>query len=353
MAYLHFPNLKISGISACVPKNVEENASFYNQRWGSGYEDFVATTGVERAHRGDASICTSDLCYEAAEKLIADLGWDKSEIEALVLVTQTPDYILPATSCILQDRLGLSKSCMALDISLGCSGWVYGLSVIAGLMSNGGIKKGLLLAGDTTSKHESVADKASWPLFGDAGTVTAIEYQEGLTGFSFNMNTDGSSYDAIIIPDGGCRHPFNEQSLILHEYEEGAKRTNLNCALDGMSVFSFGITKAPKSVRGLVEHFELNLNDIDLFLFHQANKFMNEKIRAKLGIPTEKVPYSMTDYGNTSSASIPLTYCSQNIANTPPRGVLRVIACGFGVGLSWGSVYFELENIVVPNIIEI
>lgn len=353
MAYLHFPNLKISGISACVPKNVEENASFYNQRWGSGYEDFVATTGVERAHRGDASICTSDLCYEAAEKLIADLGWDKSEIEALVFVTQTPDYILPATSCILQDRLGLSKSCMALDISLGCSGWVYGLSVIAGLMSNGGIKKGLLLAGDTTSKHESIADKASWPLFGDAGTVTAIEYQEGLTGFSFNMNTDGSGYDAIIIPDGGCRHPFNEQSLILHEYEEGAKRTNLNCALDGMSVFSFGITKAPKSVRGLVEHFELNLNDIDLFLFHQANKFMNEKIRTKLGISAEKVPYSMTNYGNTSSASIPLTYCAQNIANTPPRGVLRVIACGFGVGLSWGSVHFELENIVVPNIIEI
>lgn len=323
MAYLHFPNLKISGISACVPKNVEENASFYNQRWGSGYEDFVATTGVERAHRGDASICTSDLCYEAAEKLIADLGWDKSEIEALVLVTQTPDYILPATSCILQDRLGLSKSCMALDISLGCSGWVYGLSVIAGLMSNGGIKKGLLLAGDTTSKHESVADKASWPLFGDAGTVTAIEYQEGLIGFSFNMNTDGSGYDAIIIPDGGCRHPFNEQSLILHEYEEGAKRTNLNCALDGMSVFSFGITKAPKSVRGLVEHFELNLNDIDLFLFHQANKFMNEKIRTKLGISAEKVPYSMTNYGNTSSASIPLTYCAQNIANTPPQRCIK------------------------------
>lgn len=353
MAFLQFPNLKIAGISACVPKNVEENASFYNQRWGSGYEDFVATTGVERAHRGDASICTSDLCYEAAEKLITELGWDKSEIEALVFVTQTPDYILPATSCVLQDRLGLSKSCMALDISLGCSGWIYGLSTIAGLMSNGGIKKGLLLAGDTPTKIESKEDKAAWPLFGDAGTATAIEFKEGEKGFNFNLNTDGSGYDAIIIKDGGYRNPFSIQSLELKIGGEGIKRSNVNVALDGMSVFSFGITKAPKSVRSLAEHFELNLDDVDLFLFHQANKFMNEKIRTKLGIPAEKVPYSLADYGNTSSASIPLTYCSQNIANTPPRDVLRVIACGFGVGLSWGSVYFELENIVIPNIIEI
>lgn len=318
MAYLHFPNLKISGISACVPKNVEENASFYNQRWGSGYEDFVATTGVERAHRGDASICTSDLCYEAAEKLIANLGWDKAEIEALVFVTQTPDYILPATSCILQERLGLSKSCMALDISLGCSGWVYGLSTIAGLMSNGGIKKGLLLTGDTLSKAISETDKSCWPLFGDAGTATAIEYKDGTIGFEFAFHTDGEGAEVINIKDGAYRNVVTPESFQKRELGNGIVRNNLELVLDGMSVFSFGISKAPKSVRELCDYFDIKMEDVDLFVFHQANKFMNEKIRTKLDIPIEKVPYSIRDYGNTSSASIPLTLCVENAANTPP-----------------------------------
>lgn len=352
MAYLHFPNLKISGISACVPKDIEENASFYNQRWGSGYEDFVATTGVERAHRGDSSICTSDLCYEAAEKLIADLGWNKKEIEALVFVTQTPDYILPATSCVLQERLGLSMNCYTLDISLGCSGWVYGLSAVAGLMSNGCIKKALLLVGDTTSKTTSIDDKGSWPLFGDAGTVTAIEFAQGTTGFMFNMNTDGSGADAIMIKDGGYRNMFTLKSLEKHEHAKDIVLDDIHCALDGMSVFSFGITKAPKSVKGLAEHFEIDVDSIDLFTFHQANMFMNEKIRKKLNLPLEKVPYCIRDYGNTSCASIPLTLVTQ-VNDRLKTEKLKHIACGFGVGLSWGSVYFETEHIVVPKIIEL
>lgn len=352
MAYLRFPNLKISGISACVPKNIEENASFYNQRWGGGYEDFVATTGVKRARRGDSSICTSDLCFEAAEKLIADLDWNKVEIEALVFVTQTPDYILPATSCILQERLGLPQSCMSLDVSLGCSGWVYGLSVLAGLMSNGSIKRALLLAGDTTSKTTSLNDKGSWPLFGDAGTVTALEYIEGAAGFSFNMNTDGSGADAIMIRDGGYRNMFSADSMVEREHAQDIVLNNTHCALDGMSVFSFGITKAPKSVRCLAEHFSLNLDEIDLFEFHQANMFMNERIRQKLKLPEDKVPNCIRDYGNTSSASIPLTMVTQvreRLQGTP----LKHIACGFGVGLSWGSVYFETDRIAVPELIEI
>lgn len=351
MAFLQFSNLKIAGISACAPKNVEENASFYNQRWGSGYEDFVATTGVERARRGDTSICTSDLCYEAAKKLIADLGWDKSEILALVFVTQTPDYILPATSCPLQHRLGLSQNCYTLDISLGCSGWVYGLSVLAGVMSSGTISKGLLLVGDTPSKSISKLDKSSWPLFGDAGAATAVEYKEGALGFKFSFHTDGEGEDVIKIHDGAYRHPVTLDSFTERDFGNGIIRNNLNLVLDGMSVFSFGISKVPKNVRELCEHYAINKDEVDLFLFHQANKFMNEKIRTKLGIPAEKVPYSMMDYGNTSSASIPLTYCAQNLATLPSKQY--VIACGFGVGLSWGSVYFDLENIVVPNIIEI
>lgn len=352
MAFLKFPNLAIRGLSASVPHRIEENEIIYAHKWGNGYTDFVKTTGVERAHRGDGSLCTSDLCCVAAEKLILNLNWDKQDVEALIFVTQTPDYKLPATSCILQERLGLSNNCYTLDISLGCSGWVYGLSTIAGLMSNGGIKKGLLLAGDTLTSIQSSNNKSTWPLFGDAGTATAIEYQKGAIGFMFNMNTDGSGADAIIVPDGGCRRPYSELSRIPKELGDGLIASDADLHLDGVSVFSFGLTKAPKSVKKLCEYFDINFDTIDLCTFHQANMYMNEKIRLKLGLPAEKVPYSLRDFGNTSCASIPLTLITQR-KEYLQHNKLKHIACGFGVGLSWGSVYFETENIIVSSLIEL
>ena len=349
MAFLEYGNIKVRGISACVPKECEENAELYERKWG-GYENFVATTGVERARRGPATTCTSDLCYKAAEQLVADLGWNKAEIEALVFVSQTPDYILPATSCILQERLGLPQDCYTLDVSLGCSGWVYGMSVAAGIM-HGGVKKALLLVGDTTSKTTSTEDKGSWCLFGDAGTATALEWQDNSEGLKFMMNTDGSGADAIIIKDGGYRNMFCEGSLVQRNHGNDIVLSDRHCALDGMSVFSFGITKAPKSVNGLVDHFGLNKDDIDLFTFHQANLFMNEKIRKKLKIPEEKVPYSIKDFGNTSGASIPLTLVTKAREQLRTEQ-LKHICCGFGVGLSWGSVYFETNCIIVPELLE-
>lgn len=351
MAFLQLKNIVIRGISACVPKTIEENETIYNEKWGDGYQNFVNTTGVERARRGPKEICTSDLCYEAAEKLITELGWDKTEIQALVFVSQTPDYILPATSCILAHRLGLSQDCYSLDVSLGCSGWVYGLSSIAGIIQGGGLKA-LLLVGDTTSKTTSPEDKSSWPLFGDAGTATALEYVENNEGLKFVMNTDGGGAEAIFIKDGGYRNMFTEDSLVLRDRGNDVILSDIHCALDGMTVFSFGISKAPKSVRSLIEHFGIDLEAIDYFIFHQANLFMNEKIRIKLKLPEYKVPYSLKDFGNTSSASIPLTLVTQ-CAHPLKNKLLKHICCGFGVGLSWGSVYFETDHIVVPPLIEI
>ena len=349
MGFLNINNVKITGISACVPKQMEDNEHLPIL----GKEEagkFISTTGVKQRRVADSNTCASDLCYHAAEQLIESLKWNKSDIDALIFVTQTPDYILPATSCSLQHRLGLSQGCYTLDVSLGCSGWIYGLSAISSLLSSSGLKKGLLLAGDTNTKIVSKDDKSTYPLFGDAGTATAVEWSAG-SRMDFHVSCDGEGYEAIIIPDF-FRNMVNPNSLISERIEEGISRNRLQVVLDGMTVFSFGISKAPESVNHLIAHLGIDIEKIDYFLFHQANMFMNEKIRKKLKLPKEKVPYSIEQFGNTSPASIPLTVVSQ-LGNILPDSKMQILACGFGVGLSWGTVYFEADHILCPTLIEI
>jgi 3-oxoacyl-[acyl-carrier-protein] synthase-3 len=351
MACFSIKGASIRGISACVPLNTESN---YDLKIIDAEErkKFIASTGVIQRRIATKNITTSDLCYRAAQTLLLDLSWAKEEIDCLVFVTQTPDYILPATSCLLQHRLGLRDECFVLDISLGCSGWVYGLSVIAGMMNSAGFKKGLLLVGDTISKLVSERDKSTMPLFGDAGTATALEIDATKEGFIFHVAVDGDGGDTIIVPDGGFRNQASDSSFIYKKFDEGIERNNLHLVLNGMDVFSFGINKAPESINRLLEYATIDSENVDLFIFHQANLFMNEKIRKKLGLPSEKVPYSLGDYGNTSSASIPLTIVAQNKTALDMQK-LRCVACGFGVGLSWASVYFVLDHIVCSTIEEI
>lgn len=349
MAFIEFKNVRIAGISAGVPKNVVSN---YTLKQGEDIsadytpEAFVETTGVKE-RRCSETLTTSDLCFAAAEKLIAELGWDKKEIEALVFVSQTADYFLPATACILQDRLGLPKECYAEDVALGCSGWVYGLSNVASLVATGSIKKALLLAGDAKKRSKMKRD----PLFGDAGTATAIEFVEGAKGFQFHFGTDGSGFDAIIAPDGGSRNQVSPESFELKEYE-GKMMHNLQTHMKGMDVFSFGISTAPKSVKKLAEHFSFNYLDADYVIFHQANMKMNNQIVKKLKLDPAKVPSCMYEFGNTSSASIPLTIVSQlkgQFENTPTK----FICCGFGVGLSWGTAAIETNDITISEVVEV
>lgn len=355
MAFLKIDDIKISGISACVPKQVEENSAYplFN---AETLQNFIKTTGVERKRISPDTICTSDMCVSAAETLITDLQWDKEDISILVLVTQTPDYIIPSTAPIIQNRLGLNKDCYTLDISLGCSGWVYGMSVISGLLkvivSNNNKAKALLLTGDTEIRTCSKEDKSTYPLFGDAGTATALENIPGTGPIFFNMNSDGSGYEAIMIHDGGFRHPFSVHSLEKVDHGDGIISNSLQGYINGMDVFSFGIKEVPKSINKLIEEFKLNRDGIDYFLFHQANFFMNEQIRKKLKISPEKVPYSLKDFGNTSSASIPLTMATQ-LSNELKTKKINHIACGFGVGLSWGSVYFTTDHIICSALGEI
>lgn len=349
MAFCEFKNVRIAGIAAGVPKNVvsilngDSNVILAE---GTSAEDFVETTGVKE-RRISQTLTTSDLCVAAAEKLIADLNWEKDDVDAIFFVSQTADYILPATACIIQDRLGLSKECYATDIALGCSGWVYGLSNAVSLISSNNFKKVLLMAGDAKKRAEAPAD----PLFGHAGTVTAIEYAENDSGFKFHFGTDGSGYDAIITPDGGSRNQVSVASFEQYEFE-GKMMHRMQSRMKGMDVFSFGISTAPKTVKKLAEHYSFDYLDNDYFIFHQANMKMNNMIIKKLKLPVEKVPSCMYNFGNTSSASIPLTIVTQlkgKIENTETK----FLCCGFGVGLSWGTVRFETKGIVISDLVEL
>lgn len=346
MAFLQFQNLRLAGLASGVPKNVAPAVSTTDKY---DADEFTKSTGVIEKRYSNA-FTASDMCQAAAERLLVDLGWDRSEVGALVFVSQTPDYILPATSCILQDKLGLPKECMTLDISLGCSGWVHGLATVAGLMAGGSIRKALLLAGDGRKHAYEEPDQ----LFGMAGTATAIEYKEGATPMRFHFGTDGSGFDAIIRPVGGTRNQVTADDLKPVMCEDGRLRHNFQTRMKGMDVFAFAITTAPKSIKKIAATYGLDLDDVDYYVLHQANRMINEKIRTKLKQPTEKFPYSMTHFGNTSSASIPhtiVTELSQPLSKaTAP---VSLIGCGFGVGLSWGTVSFELDHPVISPLVEL
>lgn len=351
MAKFSIKGIAIKGVCASVPASREDNIAYPHL----GKEDIaklIELTGIEERRVAPAEMCTSDLCLAAAEKLLAELQWQKSEIEVLVFVSQTPDYILPNTAPVLQDKLGLPKSCIAFDIPLGCSGYVYGLSVVAGMMKASGLQKGLLLCGDTITKYISETDKSAKPLFGDAGSATALAAADETEVMHFDLGTDGSGYKAIIIPNGAARNPVTKESLEVKMVEDGISRNSCQLVLEGMDVFSFGITTVPKAVAGLLEHFSLNNDSIDYFIFHQANLMMNKMIGKKLKVPAEKMPMSLAKFGNTSCTTLPLTMVTA-IRQTLQQQHNRLLLCGFGVGLSWGSVFVETNNIVVPDLIEI
>lgn len=348
MSVFKIPNINIAGISASVPEDI-----FYNKDYDwiteKERETLIKTVGVESKYHAKKGTTTSDLCYIAAEQLLSELKWDPKEIDLLIFISQSRDYIIPATAGLLQHKLGLPKTCAAFDISLGCSGYVYGLSVAGSMMNMGIAKKALLMTGDISTLNTSYSDKSAFPIFGDAGTVTALKFKENAADMLFNLQTDGGGYDSIIIPDGGIRNFVEEDSFEMKEISEGIVRNRLNIILDGVKVFNFSLREVKPNVLKLLKEYEKNIEEIDYFVFHQANKLMNETIRKQLKLPVEKVPYSLRNFGNTSSASIPLTIVSE--LNNHVKGKKQTMFfSGFGVGLSWGSVLLETTNIVCPPI---
>lgn len=347
MSIFSIKNVCIKGIACAVPKNIELNKDYiYHSELEK--KQFAKTTGIEQRRIVNDNTTASDLCYISAKKLIKKLNWNTKDIDILIFISQTPDYKIPGTAPFLQDKLGLAKTTMAFDINLGCSGYVYGLNVISSLLQN--IKgKALLLVGDVSSSIINKKDKTVAALFSDAGSCTALEYSEDSSKMYFNLQTNGAGYKAINIKDGGMRFPFSANSL---KFNKETSSRNIDMKLDGISIFNFSRKEVATNIETLLEFYKLKKENIDFYVFHQANLFMNEFIRKKLKIEEKKVPYSLKTLGNTSSASIPITLIN-NLREGLEEKPLNLLLSGFGVGLSWGSIYIKTNKITALPLIEV
>jgi 3-oxoacyl-[acyl-carrier-protein] synthase-3 len=349
--YNSVKNISIKGLSVCVPKKVHKTMD-YDWITEEERKSFIKNTGVEEKRSADATIATSDMCEQSANALLNKLKWEKESIDVLIFVSQSPDYFLPATSAILQYKLGLKKEVLAFDINLGCSGFIYGLNVISNLLSNGHYKRGLLLAGDKSTLSTNYKDKSTYPLFGDAGSATALEFDTDAAPIFFNLFTDGSGYKSIIVEDGGSRNHVSEKSFVETKIGEGIVRCPINLVLDGMEIFNFALKEVASSIEKVLIESKTNKEDIDYFVMHQANKMINETVRKKCRVEPEKVPYSIDKFGNTSSASIPLTMIHKlkvDLENKP----LKLLLSGFGVGYSWGNCILQTNLLTCTDILEI
>lgn len=353
MAILHFKNVGITAMAACVPKNRIDNYKYGLDIWPEEeVRKVVDKVGVRERRFADAYTCSSDLCFAAAEKLIADNGINRSEIDLLVFVSQTPDYRMPATSILLQHRLGLPMSCIAFDVNLGCSGYLYGLSIVYSMMQQQGLRKALLLDGETRSKVYSRKDRRSAFIFGDAGTATLIERGERFGDSHFSLNSDGSRGDLIMIPAGGYRHPSSIETLkerVVDEY--GNIRSDEHGYMNGADVFNFVIVEIPRDIRRLYAEIGKDLQEVDYYVFHQANSFINTFIAKKMKLDIGKIPSCIEKYGNTSSASVPLTMVSELRGRLGSR--TNVMLSAFGVGMAWATASLTLDDCRVSEIVEL
>ncbi len=348
MPAVRLDNACIKGISAALPDNMLHIDSLKRNYSDDNIDKIVDAVGVHTLFRVKGNQTASDLCYAAAEKIIEQLKWDKNSVDGLLFISQTPDFIMPATSCVLQERLGLSHECLALDINLGCSGYIYGLFVAYQFIKTGACKRVLVLVGDTISKTLSEKDKGTALIFSDAGTATAIEYSEGEPFATFTLKCDGRGAESLIIRDGGFRYPMNTASESACE-KDGLQPGQLY--MNGMEIFSFAIREIPRILKETVNAHGWSINELDCVLLHQANKHMIQFIVKNAGIPVEKAPVNIEKYGNTSGASIPLLICD-SLRGTLLERDIKVAMSGFGVGLSWGAAAMCLgKGLCCPDII--
>jgi 3-oxoacyl-[acyl-carrier-protein] synthase III len=350
MACFQIDHVKMRGLSAAVPRQTASNLSLELLQVRDRAA-LVRTTGIEMRRIAPADMCASDLCWAAASALLADLAWDPASVDVLLFVTQTPDMLVPGTASQLQQRLGLGNHVMAIDVNQGCAGYVYGLSIASALLSAGHLRRALLLVGDTITHTLSPEDKSTVPIFSDAGSATALEYVDDAPAMYFNLQTDGSGYQAICIPEGGSRQPYTTTGAALLSHGEGILRGAQHLAMQGLDVFNFALAEVAPNVRALLDFAQHDIATPDAFVFHQANMLLNESIRRKLGVPLEKVPYSLREFGNTSSATIPVTMVHA-LAERLRTQSSKLVLSGFGVGLSWGSAYLETDPLICPNLIQ-
>ena len=348
MAIIKFKGVGIKAITACVPKKVSRNLDL-------GYlipEEEIAKTinsiGISEKRIADDDVTASDLCFKAAEKLIADNEIDRDSIDMILFLSQLPDYKIPATAPILQHRLGLPTTTAAIDLSLGCSGWVYALSTAMAYASTEGINRVLLLVGETFSKIVNKMDKVDAPLYGDAGTATLVE--KSADGFEsvFMLCTDGAGEDAVKIKAGEGRFRTTVENLKEHTEKDGSILSDNEVFMIGMEVFNFVMRAVPRSIKDLCATQGIDLSSVGHLVLHQANKFMTDFIVKRIKYPIDRVPYCLDRYGNTSSPSVPLTISSE----LHDKALSDAIVSGFGAGLSWATAYLDLSACKVSPVIE-
>lgn len=346
--------ISVRGIRACVPaqsRNLEEEGLISD---AVERERLMGSIGVRSRRIARADMLTSDLCQKAADGLLDELGWARDSIDVLIMVTQSADYVIPATACALQARLGLG-SCLAFDINLGCSGYAYGLWTAASLMRTlktaGRPARALVLAGDVSTSKLLKGDRATVPLFGDAGSATALEADTAAAEMFGVFGTDGSGAAHIMVEAGGLKLPLLPP-IEPHPHEKAEelfRKSRLH--LNGTEVFNFTLKNVPALVKAIFETSGTTVEAIDYVLFHQANVFMLNHLRKKSGLPEDKVPIAMEIYGNTSSASIPLTIADKlSDAFDRPR---QLVVMGFGVGWSWSAVKMTVGPMPSPQVVEL
>lgn len=334
---------RIAGIVSCVPTRTVSNEHF-RPAFGDKVDEIAKMTGVRERRWAAEGQTTADLCRAAADRLMDRLGWSADSIDGLIFISQTPDYRLPATGCALHGRLGLRPGAIAFDVNLGCSGYPYGLWLAMMTIRTGAAKRILLAVGDTISKTVDPDDRATAMVFGDAGTVTALEASDGAAPACFILGSDGAGENNLIIPSGGYK-PAPEAA----GRWEGRKLESLY--MDGGEIFNFTLKAVPKLIEETIALSGSQPEAFDSFLLHQANAFMIKHLTKKARLPADKVPINIDRYGNTSSATIPLLMTSDLAETLSGRRALLGLF-GFGVGYSWASAAIEVGPLRCVETIE-
>lgn len=350
MAFWRIKNVAFKGVTGTVPNNPVKTVELpvFTQEEA---DLFDATVGIRNRYIASDNICASDLCFDAAERLIAGLEWPKETIDVLLFVSVTGDYKTPPTSAILQDRLGLPSSTFVLDVPMGCCGCMYGINVAGNLISSGSAKRALVLVGDTAMRMGSSKDKSRMPLFGDCGTALALEYDTTANDVIIDFNTMGSGYQALMTPHGGYRHPIDKETSFEYEdFGNGIVRAPKDALINGMDVFSFAITKPVLSLKKMLDEQGLDKDkDVDFFLIHQANKLIVDRIVKKLKLDVAKVPYNLQEFGNLGGASLLMLMVSE-LAEELSSRPLVLVCSSFGLGLTWGTMVMKTKSMTVLNV---
>ena len=352
MAKWEIKNVNIAGVAMAVPKHTVKTTDI-DLFTPEEAEVFDKTVGIKSRHIAPDTMCASDMCQAAGEKLLEELGWEKDSIDALIFESVTGDYRTPPTSCLLQDRMGLSEDCFCVDIPMGCCGCMYAITVAGNLLTTGQIRRALLLVGDTALRMGSMKDKSRVPLLGDGGTAMALEYDETANDIIIDFHTLGKGGEALMTPHGGFRRPATPESFIYEDFGNGIVRAPYHTMINGMNVFSFAITRPPKSVEKFLTEYEINRNtDIDFFLIHQANKMIVDRVVKKLKLPLDKVPYNLEEFGNLGGASIPSLMVTR-IADKLRKEPTTILGSSFGLGLSWGTMLLKTKPMTISELIQL